>query len=107
MSYYNKHLFFCINQREGGKECCNNKGASELREYAKKRLVALGLHGPGAMRVNMSGCLGRCSEGPTLVIYPDGVWYSYQNQADIDEIIEQHLVKGQTVERLLMKKAES
>ncbi len=101
---YRKHLFFCTNQREGGRNCCNNKGACELRAYARSRLLKLGLIDPDKIRVNAAGCLGHCAEGPALVIYPEGTWYSYHNEADIDEIIDQHIVNGQIVERLLMEK---
>ena len=101
MSYYKRHVFFCCNQREGEERpCCNNKGAAAMRDYAKQRVKALGLAGPGRLRVNMSGCLDRCEEGPCIVVYPDAVWYTYVDRADIDEIIEQHLRQGRIVERL-------
>ena len=101
MSHYQRHIFFCCNQREGEERpCCNNKGAAAMRDYAKQRVKALGLAGPGRLRVNMSGCLDRCEEGPCIVVYPDAVWYTYVDRADIDEIIEQHLRQGRIVERL-------
>ncbi len=68
----------------------------------KSKLLELELHGPGKYRVSKSGCLGRCSLGPCLVIYPDEVWYTYSNYEDMDEIISSHLVGGKIVERLLM-----
>ena len=100
--YYQKHIFFCVNQREEGRQCCANKNASALCEYAKKRIKMLGLSGMGKIRVNQSGCLGRCKEGPVLVIYPDGIWYTYTNEQDIDAIIEEHLLNGRKVKRLLL-----
>lgn len=102
MSYYEKHLFFCTNKREG-RQCCQDAGADELRHYLKKRVKALGLSGKGKIRVNSAGCLDRCAEGPVLVIYPEGVWYTYQNKEDLDEILEQHILHGQPVTRLLLK----
>ncbi|WPL15466.1 2FeCpFd [Thiorhodovibrio winogradskyi] len=78
MSYYSHHLFFCTNQREEGCQCCNARGASEARAYAKKRGKELGLAIPGGVRVNAAGCLNRCAEGPVAVVYPQGVWYSYR-----------------------------
>lgn len=104
--HYKTHLFFCVNQRAEGETCCNNAKASDFREYAKTRIKALGLDGPGKVRVNMAGCMGRCAQGPTLVIYPEGVWYTYHTHADIDEIIEKHVCKGEIVERLLMPSIE-
>lgn len=102
MSYYEKHLFFCTNQRSGGRQCCQDAGAEELRKYLKKRVKALGLNGKGKIRVNSAGCLDRCPEGPVLVIYPEGAWYTYKNKEDLDEILDQHVLQGKIVERLLL-----
>lgn len=100
MSYYRKHVFFCTNQRDDGSACCADKSAQALRDYAKSRVKALGMSGEGRIRINNSGCLDRCEEGPVIVVYPEGVWYTYVDKEDIDEIIDQHLLKGQVVERL-------
>jgi (2Fe-2S) ferredoxin len=100
MSFYQRHVFVCCNQREGGKTCCNNHGATEVRAYAKDKIKAMELAGPGKLRINLSGCLDRCEEGPVLVVYPEAVWYTYVDREDIDEIIEEHLVHGRVVERL-------
>lgn len=100
MSYYQYHVFFCCNQREPGRACCNNHGAQEIRDYAKQRIKEMGLSGPGHVRVNQAGCMDRCEEGPVLVIYPEGVWYTYVDRTDVDEIIEEHLGRGRVVERL-------
>ena len=61
MSYYQRHVFFCCNQRDEGRACCNNHGAQEMRDYAKSRVKALGLSGEGRIRVNQAGCLDRCA----------------------------------------------
>ena len=53
----------------------------------------------GALDAN-AGCLDRCEEGPCVVIYPEGIWYTYFDRADVDEIIESHLINGKIVERL-------
>ena len=105
MSFYSHHVFFCTNQREPDssgqtRPCCASAGAAELRDYAKKRVKALGLAGEGRVRINNAGCLDRCELGPCVVIYPEGTWYTYVDRHDLDEIIDSHLVKGQTVERL-------
>jgi (2Fe-2S) ferredoxin len=100
MTYYQRHMFFCVNQREQGEACCNNHCAQETRDYAKKRVKALGLHGAGKVRVNNAGCMDRCEQGPVVVIYPDAVWYTYKNKNDVDEIIQEHLIHGRIVERL-------
>ena len=100
MSYYHRHLFFCLNPRDPPEKCCANAGAADMQKYAKDRVKALGLAGEGKVRVNKSGCLDRCEEGPCLVVYPDAVWYTYVDRADIDEIIDRHVVNGEVVERL-------
>jgi len=69
----------------------------------KKRSKELGLVGSGEVRVNSAGCLNRCELGPVVVIYPDETWYTFVDKDDIDEIIEEHLVKGNKVERLLVE----
>lgn len=100
MSYFKHHVFFCCNQRQPGESCCNDHKASELQTYAKERTAALGLKGKGSVRVNKAGCLGRCDDGPVVVVYPDNVWYTYIDKEDIDEIIDSHLVHGRVVQRL-------
>ena len=71
-----------------------------MRDYAKARVKELGLAGKGKVRVNQAGCLDRCAEGPVVVVYPEAVWYTYVDEADVDEIITEHLVHGRVVERL-------
>jgi (2Fe-2S) ferredoxin len=100
MSHYKYHVFFCCNQREPGENCCQNHQADQLRDYAKNRVKALGLAGKGKVRVNKAGCLDRCDEGPVIVVYPEEIWYTYVDKADIDEIVEEHLKHGRIVERL-------
>jgi len=102
MSYYQQHIFFCTNQRTDGRKCCEQAGASQLRAYAKAKIKSLGLSGKGQIRINTAGCLDRCGQGPVMVVYPDEIWYRYQNEADIDEIIEQHLINDQPVKRLML-----
>jgi NADH:ubiquinone oxidoreductase subunit E len=70
MSYFTHHVFFCCNQRAEGETCCANHDAVALQTYAKDRIGALGLNGKGQIRINKAGCLGRCDDGPVLVVYP-------------------------------------
>jgi (2Fe-2S) ferredoxin len=102
MSYYQRHIFFCLNQRPGNEACCAQHAAQASFDQCKARVKALGLSGPGGVRVNKAGCLDRCAGGPVAVVYPEGTWYTYVDQGDIDEIVERHLVKGEVVERLLL-----
>jgi len=98
--YYKHHVFFCINRRETGEACCANRGSEAMQSYAKDRIKALRRAGPGGVRVNKAGCLDRYDLGPCVVVYPEGVWYTYFDQKDIDEIIDSHLIHGRVVERL-------
>jgi (2Fe-2S) ferredoxin len=98
--YYRCHAFFCTNKREDGRACCQDHDAVELRAYAKQRIKELGLAGEGEVRINSAGCLDRCEDGPVIVIYPEGVWYTYRDEDDLDEIIEKHIIGGEIVEHL-------
>ena len=102
MSYYQHHVFFCTNDRGADSErpSCNQCGSTALREYAKERVKELGRAGPGGIRINSAGCLDRCEEGPVCVVYPEGTWYTYVDESDVDEIIDSHLLGGKPVERL-------
>jgi len=100
MSYYRYHVFFCTNLREDGSACCQCFDALAMRDYAKRRSKDLDIAGPGGTRINTAGCLDRCEEGPVMVVYPEGAWYTYVDQEDVDEIIEEHLLNGRVVERL-------
>jgi (2Fe-2S) ferredoxin len=91
------HLFFCTHEREDGIASCQQHDAQSLRNYAKQRVKDLKIK---KVRVNNAGCLSRCALGPMLVIYPEGIWYQYKTEADINEIIESHLLNDTIVERL-------
>lgn len=98
--YYAQHVFICTNQRDDGRPCCADRGAIAAQVHFKKRIKGLEMNGQGKVRVNKSGCLDRCDEGPVMVIYPRGTWYTYVDHHDIDEIVDEHIVKGNIVERL-------
>lgn len=100
MSYYQRHVFFCTNSRDDGRASCGDCHAQEMRDYAKKRCKSLGLTGKDKLRINSAGCLDRCGEGPVVVVYPEAVWYSYVDEEDLDEIIDEHLINGRVVDRL-------
>ena len=99
-SYYQRHIFFCLNQRDNGEASCGDHGAQAAFDHCKKRVKAEGLAGPGQVRVNKAGCLDRCAAGPVAVVYPEAVWYTYVDLSDIDEIVDSHLKNGEPVERL-------
>ncbi|XZG69021.1 (2Fe-2S) ferredoxin domain-containing protein [Chitinibacteraceae bacterium HSL-7] len=106
MSFYQHHVFFCLNERDASvRQSCAPCGAEAAWEHAKARIKALGLNQPGKTRINKAGCLERCEQGPALVIYPEGVWYTYVDASDIDEIIDEHILNGRIVERLRLPDA--
>jgi (2Fe-2S) ferredoxin len=75
-------------------------GVEKLRGYAREKARQLGIE---AIRWNAAGCLDRCEFGPNMVIYPEGVWYRYESQEDIDEILETHVKNGGRVARLMLQ----
>ena len=97
--YYDFHVFCCTNRREAGhaRGCCAEKGAESLRDYIKERAKELGIK---KCRINNSGCLDRCELGPTVVVYPEGIWYTCATKADADAILTEHLQNGKIVQRL-------
>lgn len=100
--YYQQHLFICTNQKESPKKCCAQANADKSWEYLKLKLNELQLSGPKGVRVSRSGCLGRCQQGPCIVVYPEGVWYTYQDQKDLDLLIQKHFVEKCIVDELLI-----
>lgn len=101
--YFEAHVFACTNRRPDGHKrgSCAERGSERLREYMKARSKELGLE--PRIRINSAGCLDRCELGPTVVIYPEGVWYTMHSPADVDEILQTHIVEGRRVERLLLQ----
>jgi (2Fe-2S) ferredoxin len=99
--FYSRHVFCCTNLRPAGhpRGSCSAKGSEKLRNYLKARAKEAGL---GDVRINASGCLDRCELGPTMVIYPEGVWYTYRTVEDLEEILQKHLLEGGRVERLML-----
>ena len=105
--HYDIHVFCCINERAPGhpRGSCSARGSQALQAYMKAQGKALGLG--SRVRINKSGCLERCELGPAMVIYPEGVWYTYNSEADIDEILQCHVLGGERVERLLLEPGQT
>jgi hypothetical protein len=100
--YFERHIFFCLNERKNGEDCCAQHHAQAGFDRCKQRIREAGISGPGQVRVNKAGCLDRCAAGPVAVVYPEGVWYTYVDNSDIDEIVNSHLIGGEVVQRLLV-----
>jgi (2Fe-2S) ferredoxin len=102
MAKFQRHVFTCINDREPGdpRGCCGAVGGHEVAAAFKRKLHERGLK--RIVRANKAGCLDQCHLGPTVVVYPEGVWYGPVTPADVDEIIEEHVIGGRPVERLVI-----
>ncbi len=106
MEGYKKHIFICENLRDADspKGSCGRKSSSEIKIKLKAALKARGLE--KVYRANTAGCLGMCEHGPTVVIYPQGVWYGGVTTDDVDEILEKSILADEVIERLLIKDAK-
>lgn len=95
---YTKHVFICTNDKDAPKKCCGSERGMELVNAFKAGLEARGLQ--KEIRVQRAGCLDVCAFGPAVVVYPEGVFYGKVTPQDVEEIIENHLVNNQPLERL-------
>ncbi|MGH9840282.1 MAG: (2Fe-2S) ferredoxin domain-containing protein [Blastocatellia bacterium] len=100
MAKFVRHIFVCTNLRmpENPRGCCDPEGLGRLQLEFKKELAARGLK--ATVRANRAGCLDQCEHGPTVVVYPEGVWYGGVKAEDVMEIVESHLIQGKPVDRL-------
>lgn len=100
MAKFVRHIFVCTNQRPPGnpRGCCDPEGSGSLQLLFKTELAARNLK--ATVRANRAGCLDQCEHGPTVVVYPDAIWYGGVKPGDVIEIIESHLINGKPVERL-------
>jgi len=102
-----RHVFVCVNRRpEGGRPSCGTGGGAEVAA-ALRHAVAAREDLWGRVAVTGCECLGPCFDGPNLVIYPEGVWYSGVGVDDVAEIAERHLAAGEVVDRLRYHFADS
>ena len=103
MKRFEKHIFICENKRPEGhpRGCCAEKNSPEIKELFKKRIKELGLNAD--VRANSAGCLDACEHGVTIVVYPEQIWYGKVTIADVEEIIQEHIIKNSPVERLKIK----
>jgi (2Fe-2S) ferredoxin len=102
MAAFTHHIFICINQRERGhrRGSCDSEGDEELRDAFKKEVKRRGL--AAQVRANSAGCLDQCELGPTIVIYPQAIWYGGVKVADVPRIIDETIVAGRVIDELLI-----
>jgi len=101
MAGYRRHVFVCLNERDPSdpKGCCKHRGSDEVFKTLKAGAHKAGL---GDVRINRAGCFEHCAYGPTVVIYPEAVWYRVQSVEDAQEILRSHIIEGKVVDRLLI-----
>jgi (2Fe-2S) ferredoxin len=95
---YEKHVFICSNEKDAPKKCCGSAHGTELTDTLKQLLQEKGL--TPKIRAQKAGCLDCCGLGPSMVIYPEGVFYGNVQTADLPEILDKHLINNEVVERL-------
>jgi len=97
---FKKHIFICTNQRaEGEKKSCGEECGLALVKAFKKALKENNLK--DEMRAQRAGCLDACDFGPSMVIYPEGIYYGGVQLSDVDEIVNEHLIHNRPVKRLI------
>ncbi len=99
--FFEFHVFACVNRRpdEHKRGSCAARGSEKLRDYMKARAKELGVPN---VRINGAACLDRCELGPCVVVYPEGVWYRIGSTADVDRVLQAHLVEGGRASDLML-----
>ena len=100
MPKFTSHIFVCSNRRVPGSSrgCCDPKGSDALRLCLKAELKRRGLG--RLVRANKAGCLDQCELGPTIVIYPQAIWYGGVTRDDVSRIVQETIIDGQILEDL-------
>jgi len=100
MSRFQCHVFVCTNRRseDDPRGCCAARGSEAVLDALKAAAHKAGLK--GKVRVNKAGCLDACEHGVSIVVYPQEAWYAHVTLADVDEIVERTLKKGEVIDRL-------
>ena len=106
-----KHVFVCTQSRPPGhpRGSCGEKNCNEVMEEFIMQLQGVAAaerraHAFNKVQVTATGCMGPCTEGPTVLVYPEGIMYGGVSKDDVNTIFEEHLLGDQPVERLLMSK---
>ena len=95
MEFYRSQIMVC------GGTGCTSSNSLQIIDKLEKQIVEKGLD--KEVKVVRTGCFGLCEAGPVVIVYPEGVFYSHVKPEDVDEIVEEHLIKGRLVQRLIYK----
>ena len=102
MEPFRYHVYACQQEKPGNLPCCAARGSAQVLEALRKEIAAQGLMGD--VQVTTCGSIGLCERGPNMIVYPEGVWYSNVQVADVPELVREHFKHGRPVERLLSGK---
>lgn len=106
MHAYKQHYFVCTNERPPfAKPSCGRSDSHQILDRLKEAVEKHELM--GEIRVTRCGCLGPCEEGPTIVVYPAGIWYKGVKVDDVEEIVNSHMLNDKPVARLVYNGPES
>ncbi|TQN58684.1 (2Fe-2S) ferredoxin domain-containing protein [Agrobacterium tumefaciens] len=99
---YEVHVFCCTNERPAShwRGSCGAKRGRQLCDYMCRLAMTLGMR---RIRINHAGCMNVCEHGPVMVIYPEGIWYRFETEDDVSEILRSHIGVGRHVERLRLQ----
>jgi (2Fe-2S) ferredoxin len=103
MEPFRYHVYACQQEKPGNAPCCSARGSAAVLDALRKELAAQGLGDD--VHVTTCGSLGMCERGPNMVVYPEGVWYSGVQVADVPEIVREHFKGGRPVQRLANRDA--
>lgn len=98
---YRVHVFCCTNERPEThwRGSCGRKRGRQLCDYMCRLAMTLGAR---RVRINHAGCMNVCEHGPVMVVYPDAIWYRFEDEDDVAEILRSHVIAGKPVERLMI-----